>query len=107
VIRHNFKAHKFNASPTVIDGINFGSKREARYYCDLKIRQRAGEVIGFLMQVPLRLTGGVIYRMDFLEFLADGTCKGIEVKGFETPEWKIKKRMVDELYPWLDLVIVK
>jgi len=107
IARHKFKRHKYGAKPTEVDGIKFGSKREAAYYSELKLRQRAGEVIGFLMQVPLRLTGGVIYRMDFLEFLTDGTCKGVEVKGFETATWKLKKRMVDELYPWLELEVVK
>ena len=106
-MRHNFKTHKYHAKPTEVDGIKFGSRAEARYYSELKLRQRAGEVVGWLMQVPLRLTGGVIYRMDFLVFLTNGTCEGVEVKGFETPEWKIKKRMVAELYPWLDLAVVK
>jgi hypothetical protein len=107
MLRHNFKKHKFNAVSTVVDGIRFGSKREANYYRELMLLKKAGEVVGFFMQVPIRLPGGIIYRMDFLVFYEDGTCKGIEVKGYETPEWKIKKKQVAEIHPWIDLEVVK
>jgi len=36
------KKHKYNARKTVVDGITFDSKREAEYYCELKLRVRAG-----------------------------------------------------------------
>lgn len=91
--------HKFKAKPTEIDGEKFSSKKEARYYAELLIRQKVGEVVFFLRQVPFHLPGGVKYVVDFVEFLADGTCDFVEVKGFETPEWKIKKKMVEDIYP--------
>lgn len=99
--------HKFNAIKTEFDGIKFDSKKEAKYYGELKLRQMAGEVVGFFRQVPLHLPGGVIYRLDFFVFLSDGTCEGVEVKGYETPEWKTKKKLVDALYPWLYIRVVK
>jgi len=37
--------HKFGAKPTVSDGIRFDSKLEARYYEQIKLRKRAGEVL--------------------------------------------------------------
>ena len=107
-MRHGFKKRpKYNAKKTIVDGIKFDSKKEAAYYAELKLRKRAGEVVGFLRQVPLHLACGTVYRMDFLVFYSDGTCKGIEVKGYETPEWKIKKKMVDNEYPWFELEVVK
>lgn len=99
--------HKFKAKPTNIDNIRFDSKKEAAFYTQLKTRQKSGEVIGFFRQVPLHLTANIRYVMDFFVFYADGTCEGIEVKGFETEGWKLKKKMVDELYPWIELKIVK
>lgn len=99
--------HKFNAKSIEHDGIRFDSLKEGRFYKKLKVLQESGEVVGFLRQVPLHLPGGVRYVMDFLIFYSDGRCEGVEVKGFETPEWKIKKKIVDTLYPWLEIRIVK
>lgn len=99
--------HKYNAIQTECDGIKFGSKKEARYYLELKLLVKSGDVIGFFRQVPIHLPGGVKYIMDFLVFYSNGECAGIEVKGYETPEWKIKKKLVDALYPWFDLKVIK
>ncbi|MCP5244853.1 MAG: DUF1064 domain-containing protein [Burkholderiales bacterium] len=91
--------HKFNAVRTDIDGIKFDSKKEAKYYGDLKLRKMAGEVLFFLRQVPFHLPGGVTYRVDFQEFHADGSVKFVDVKGMETSEFIMKKKMVEDLYP--------
>ena len=91
--------HKFNAKRTVRDGINFDSTKEANYYDELKLRQRAGEVVFFLRQVPFDLPGGVKYRPDFQEFHADGTVHFIDVKGRRTAEYIARKKMVEDLYP--------
>lgn len=91
--------HKFKAKPTVADGIRFDSKKEAKYYEDLKLRQKAGEVVMFLRQVPFHLPGGVRYVVDFQEFRADGTVAFVDVKGMKTSEYIAKKRMVESLYP--------
>lgn len=91
--------HKFNAKRTERDGMSFDSKKEARYYDDLKLRQRAGELVFFLRQVPFHLPGSVTYRVDFQEFLADGSVRFIDVKGYVTPEYTAKKKMVEAIYP--------
>lgn len=101
-MRHNLPArrpHKYRACPVVIDGIRFDSKKEGRYYEELKLRQKAGEVVMFLRQVPLVLLGGTKLVIDFLEFHTDGSVHFIDVKGIETPEFKIKRREVEALYP--------
>ena len=105
-MRHKFKRHKYNAKATVVDGIRFDSQKEARYYCELKLRQAAGEVIGFFRQVPIHLPGGTILRIDFLEFHSDDTVHVVDVKGMETAEFKIKKREVEAAYPWLKIETV-
>ena len=103
----HFKKHKFHAIRTETDGIKFPSKKEARYYTNLKILQQSGEIVGFFRQVPLDLPGGITYKMDFLVYHSDGTWEAIEVKGYETSEWKLKYKLVKEAYPWLNLKIVK
>lgn len=98
-MNNRFIKHKFNAKRTEIDGISFASKKEASYYQTLCLRQKAGEVLFFLRQIPLRLPGNVRYVVDFLEFHADGTCHFIDVKGMKTEQYKMKKRIVESLYP--------
>lgn len=91
--------HKYNAVRTESDGISFDSKKEARYYQQLKLRVSCGEVLFFLRQVPLHLPGGVRYVVDFQEFHADGTVHFVDVKGVQTKEFVMKKKMVESLYP--------
>jgi hypothetical protein len=94
-----FQRHKYNAIKTERDGFKFDSKKEAEYYDQLKIRQSGGDIVFFLRQVPFHLVGNVTYRVDFQEFHKDGTVHFIDVKGMKTPEYKMKKKMVEASYP--------
>ena len=95
----NIHKHKYNAKKTEVDGIRFDSKKEARYYQDLLLRQRAGEIVFVLRQVPFHLPGGVTYRVDFQEFHSDGTVHFVDVKGMKTQMYIAKKKMVEAVYP--------
>ena len=91
--------HKFHAIRTQINGIKFGSKKEAKYYQELLLRKKVGEVIFFLRQVPFDIGANKKYYCDFVEFLANGMVEFIEVKGYKTPLYKLKKSLVESLYP--------
>lgn len=91
--------HKYNAIPTIVDDIRFGSKGEAKRYCELKLLKRAGEVLYFLMQVPFHLEGGIKYICDFLVFWKDGSHTVEDYKGFKTQVYKLKKKLVENQYP--------
>ena len=91
--------HKFNAVRTEVNGEKFPSKKEAAYYQQLLLRQKAGDVIFFLRQVPFHLPGGVKYIVDFEEFLSDGTVRFVDTKGMRTSIYIAKKKMVEALYP--------
>ena len=91
--------HKFHAKPTTLDGIRFDSKKEANYYQELKFRILAKEIVFFLRQIPFHLSGGVVYRVDFQEFHSDGTVHFIDVKGYKTKDFIMKKKMVESEYP--------
>lgn len=97
--RRRIVRHKYGAQKCEFDGIKFDSKKEGRYYCELKLRVRAGEVLFFLRQVPFHLPGGVKYVVDFQEFHSDGTVRHVDVKGFQTKDFIAKKKMVESLYP--------
>ena len=92
------KAPKYNAKKTHRDGWNFDSQKEANYYDELKLAEKAGHVLFFLRQVPFHLEGGTIYRADFQVWYTDGTVRHIDVKGFATEEYKRKKRKVAAQY---------
>ena len=105
--------HKFNAKPVrTNDGKYFASKLQYRYHQQLLLRQKAGDVVMFLPEVSIPLVFDaeknkwIKYRVDFIEFLKDGTCIFTEVKGMETKEYKIKKALFEDLYP-VKLNVVK
>jgi dissimilatory sulfite reductase (desulfoviridin) alpha/beta subunit len=91
--------HKFQAKPSDEDGIRFASKKERAYYRVLKFRQKIGEVLFFLRQAPFHLPGNVRHVIDFIEFWANGTVHFVEIKGFDTPMGKLKRKQVEAIYP--------
>jgi len=95
----NPKPSKFHAVLTECDGMKFQSKKEAKYYRELQARIHMGEVLYFLRQVPFHLLGGVVYRVDFMEIHKDGSLHFVDVKGFRTQTYKMKRRMVEASYP--------
>ena len=90
--------NKYKNKRCEIDGIKFQSLAEGNYYSMLKLL--AGkEIKYFLRQVPFDLPGGIKYRVDFQVFRNDGTTQFIDVKGVQTAEFRLKKKMVEALYP--------
>jgi len=99
--------HKFSATRTTKDNVSFASKLEADYYDKLKLLKKVGKVLFFLRQVPLHLGDGKSkYVVDFVEFWSNGEVRFVDVKGFETAEFKLKKKLVESLYP-IEIEIVK
>ena len=94
-----FSKSKYRSKRHTVDSFNFDSKKEAKYYGQLKILQKAGEVLYFLRQVPFHLPGNIVYRCDFMEVWKNGDIKFIDVKGYDTPASKLKRKQVESLYP--------
>lgn len=99
--------HKFRAVPTETHGIKFGSKLEARVFEWLEAERLAGNVLGFLRQVPIHLPGNIRYVVDFLVFWTDGRCEFVEAKGMETPAYKMKIKLLTEAHPWIAVSVLK
>ena len=98
---------KYGAQLKKVDGITFHSKKEANYYRYLiQARDKAKTVHYFLRQVPFDLGGGTKYRVDFVVFYTDGRIEYIDVKGYETPDFKRSKKQVEALYP-VEISVVK
>lgn len=101
-----FPQHKFKAQASECDGIKFSSKLEKRWYLIIRDMKDSGEVLFFLRQTPFHLPGNVTYRADFMLFFTDGHVEIWEAKGYDTPEWVIKKKLVESLYP-IEIKVVK
>jgi hypothetical protein len=97
---------KYHAQPTVIDGVRFASKMEASRYLQLKALQDAGEIwsLGLQPKFPLVVAGVKIctYIADFqyMEPAPHGEPVKIieDVKGVETPAFRIKRKLFEVLY---------
>lgn len=98
--------HKFKAKPVTEDGHRFASNLEWQYFKHLQLMVRSGVVLFFLKQVPFHLPGGVKYITDYLLFMSDGSVRVVDVKGVETDTFKLKKKMVEDLYP-VEIEIIK
>lgn len=98
--------HKFHAKKTEFDGIRFDSKLEATYYKKLKSLQDEDKVLFFLRQIPFHLPGNITYRADFMVFFTDGHVEIWEIKGYETKDWIMRKKLVEATYP-IEITVLK
>jgi hypothetical protein len=113
------RPHKYRAQPTVVDGVRFASKREARRYGELKLLEQAGEIHDLRLQPRFPLmapglgNGGPYERVHLGEYRGDflycacrrgaAKCERTrtvveDVKGFKTPLYRWKKRHVEAQY---------
>ena len=97
---------KYNAQPTVVDGIRFDSKRESERYIELKLMQDAKEIQNLRLQprFPLLIEtpDGAIcvgtYVGDFAYETMDFKAVVEDVKGVLTAVYRLKKKLVRALY---------
>lgn len=87
--------HKYGAKKVEHHaGYSFGSKLEAAVYNILYLLQKAGEIKEIQVQDSVYLTDAeILYKPDFRVTCPDGFVYWVEAKGFETPEWRIKRRL--------------
>lgn len=87
---------KYNAQPTDYNGKRYASKKEAARAAELTLLRQGHQIAGFAEQVEFALPGGIKYRADFVVLNFDGTYTIEDTKGVETPEFKLKKRLMAE-----------
>lgn len=95
---------KYKSKKTIVDGIEFDSRKEATRYCELKLLQRAGKIQNLELQKAIELIpaqreadtigkrGGIIkgkviekavfYRADFV-YTENGETVVEDVKGYK------------------------
>ena len=101
------KPGKYRNVKTVVDGITFDSKAEAKRYGELRLRQAAGDIAGLTLQprFELRVNGLKIctYVADFLYYEVSPSGKVIDptiedVKGMRTREYVIKRKLMKAVH---------
>jgi predicted nuclease of restriction endonuclease-like RecB superfamily len=109
------RPHKYGARKKEVDGHMFDSTAEALAYQVLKRWEQAGEISSLELQPRFviveasrdaqgRKVRAREYRADF-RFIRDGRSVVVDVKGFPTPIFLLKKRMFEMQYPGLKLEI--
>lgn len=99
LINSKRKKHKFGAVRCRRGGVKFSSKLERSYFDYLNALKAANGIKFFLRQCPLHLPGNIRYVTDFVVFHLDGSVEFVDVKGIATSTYKMKKKMVEDLYP--------
>lgn len=113
----DIKESKYKSRKVTLDGITFPSQKEANKYAELKILQRAGEVIELELQPVFLLLEGhrdkngkwhrpIKYKADFRVTYKDGKIEVIDTKGYQTPAYRMKKKMLLDRYPGINFLEV-
>lgn len=102
-------ASKYRAIKTTVGAVTFDSKAEARRHAELLLLERAGQICGLRRQVAFELVPGVKfagaararpairYTADFVYTERDKQVIE-DVKGVETPEFRIKRHLLLALH---------
>lgn len=108
--------NKYKNTKVIIDNIQFDSKAEGNRYIELKLLQRAGIIQNlelqpkYILQESFKKNGKtyrkIEYRADF-KYIENGQVIVEDVKGMETKEFKLKRKLFEHKYPDLELKIVR
>jgi hypothetical protein len=101
---------KYNAIKTKWNGRTFDSKREALEARYLENQLQCGKLKKLEYQPVYELLprpNRIKYIPDFLLTYPDGRIEAVDVKGVETPVFKLKAKMFLHFYPNIELKIVK
>lgn len=100
-----------------LDGYKFDSKKEAQFYQQLKLRKLANDIVDFRLKPKFILQpafvkngkkiGAITYTADFLIVENDRSQTVVDVKGFATAMFKLKKKMFEYVFKDKTLEVIK
>jgi hypothetical protein len=111
------KRSKYGNRKVTIDGITFDSVAEGKRWSELRQLENAGVISHLERQPRFNLKSGdrpvvyasgrqAFYKADFAYF--DGDKRVVEdVKGFSTPEYKLKRAIVEAMHPAVKIVEIR
>ena len=102
-------ARKYHNKKVEYDGYTFDSIREKNYYIKLKLLEKAGKIKELELQKEFELQPSfklnnktsrkITYRADFTyKTTEDDKLHVIDVKGFKTDVYKLKKKLFEYKY---------
>jgi hypothetical protein len=100
------RRRKYNNKRTEYNGRAYDSKAEAERAMALDVACQSGDLLYWQPQVTFPLGPDDSLRVDFLVWYRDGSVRAEDVKGFETREFKRKRRLWTKYAP-CPLCIVK
>jgi len=100
---------KYRSVKTVIDGIEFDSKKEAKRYAELKLMQRGKLIFNLEVQPKFKILDGLkidghrkmqdrYYIADFMYVDKQANTVVEDVKGMKTAVYTLKKHLFLSLY---------
>jgi len=100
---------KYHSKKVIIDGHKFDSKKEAQYYLYLKSELKKGAIYNlelqkeFILQESFKLNNKtrrkITYKADFTyKTTKDDKLHVIDVKGFKTEIYRLKKKLFEKRY---------
>lgn len=102
------KPAKYRNVKTVVDGIKFDSKREAARWQHLALLAKAGKIKNLTRQITFELVPAVVldgkkqrpvkYIADFAYEDEHGATVVEDSKGFKTPDYVIKRKMMRHVF---------
>ena len=104
--------NKYRNKKTIIDGIEFDSKAEAKRYSELKLLERAKKISNlelqpcFILQPSFKKNGKTYRKIEYIadfQYEENGQVIVEDVKGVFTKEFQIKRKLFE--YKYLDLEI--
>jgi len=98
---------KYGAHPVFLNGRRFASKAEGGYAVVLQEQLRLGLIAHLDYQPRVKLTTFITYVPDFKYTAKTGIVVYVDVKGFETPEFKLKEKLWIEFGPGRLIIIKK
>ena len=108
VISSKPRKHKYNAKPCEVNGIKYRSQKEMKRHQELLLMEKAGEITDLKREVPFIIVPSVtingkkarevIYRADFTYFNGKGELITEDTKGIRTPVYKLKKRLMQNVW---------
>lgn len=108
--------NKYKNKKVQIDMYVFDSIAESRRYKELALLEKAGEIENlqlqpkFLLQESFKKNGKTYRKIEYIaDFMYEEKGQVIveDVKGMETKEFKMKRKLFEYKYPGLELKIIK
>lgn len=95
--------NKYGAKKTMYRKVLYHSKKEAEYAMELDSKLLKGKIAGWESQETLDIAVNGVHVckaiVDFIVFHLDGSEEYVEVKGFATDVWKLKRKLIAAVYP--------